>query len=108
MSRRWGLFFFILCGRGDLHTTIWDRVILGLFLIMLFLRLFLMRWLRFFVVVFCDIYWFVWNNRCYLSKKYELLINLNLYVNWCELVWNCMRIGINYMLISIKLYVNYM
>ena len=41
-----------------------------------------MRWLRFFVDDFRDIYWFAENNRCYLSKKYELLINLNLYVNW--------------------------
>ena len=78
---------------------------------MLFLRLFLIRWLRFFVVVFRDIYWFGVDNHCYLSKKiwagsdflslffviftdlvliiiviyrkkYELLINFNLYVNW--------------------------
>ena len=85
MSRRWGLFFFILDARGIYYTTAWREGYFGIIFNWLFLRLFLMRWLRFFVVVFCDIYWFAWNNRCYLSKKYELVINLNLYVNWCEL-----------------------
>ena len=52
---KWELFFSILSGRGDSYTTAWDRVILGLIFNCVILRLFLMRWLRFFVVVFRDI-----------------------------------------------------
>ena len=44
----------------------------------------LMRWLRFFLAVFRDILWFAVDNRCYLSKKYELIINLTFILNFFE------------------------
>ena len=56
-----------------------------------------MRWLRFFVVVFRDISLIAENNCCYLSKKYELLINLKFICELvCKLVWNYMKIIYNH------------
>ena len=81
MSMKCELFFSILFGRGDLHTTAQEIVNLRLIVNCVISTLGLMRWLRFFVVVFRDIYWFAVDNCYYLPKKYELLINLNLYVN---------------------------
>ena len=48
MSMKCELFFFILDARGDYYTTAWDRIIFNCVIS----TLGLMRWLRFFVVVF--------------------------------------------------------
>ena len=56
MSMKCELFFYILCGRGDLHTIASEIGYLGLNFNCVISTLILMRWLRFFVVVFRDIY----------------------------------------------------
>ena len=61
-----------------------DWVNLGLIVNCVFLRLFLMRWLRFlllFFEIFTDLVLII---IIIYRKKYELLINLNLCVDWYE------------------------